>query len=733
MLYKFRDTTPINTDPVTATGEIVTVDASDEITDLVGVVASIEPIQSGSGTPSPANIRPISGHTECITYVSPTTSETDATTYTTDLGRTVYGGTLDVVSGVLNVTHANIASYNGETLPSTWISDRDVYSSGATPTTGAQVVYKLSSAQTYQLTAQEMELLIGQNNLWVSTGDVSVTTKKTIDRVWLPSEAVSVDGQYLENVVDGYRTLYTQGRESLEVELDTYSVGTADGETYKSKRYPARTIKVGFQLIAPDNWEFRRRFNQLNNLLSLDEADFIFNDETDKFFAGIPRFNCEVDAGENSVKGEWEIYCAYPFKRTVEPVTLTMADAVVTDTSATFTIDYKGGQPARPVLRATFAGANSGGDSSEDGDCGFVAFLDEDENIIQLGNPDVIDRDQYASAVNLINKSFVNTTGWTASGTTVKNIKDTYWMKGKGQTQSYASLGSNASLSKATDGAVNLKVSLVHRLCVNSARQTGTFGVRAKDANGNIVCGFQIRKIGNGTTAKVEYIVGGSVKGSDNIDISYYNTHFGYCKRTPVYVKETYQVPTTQTTRIMVKVGRRKKKKKYKTISKTVWVKKVRTVQKGWNYTQSNLNSMLTKKGDSITFKIGNLPSRTYKAPTLNQTVSTTLQMFGTGNFNTNAVHSVIFRRETGAIFAEQPNVFTAGDVVEADCNDATVQIYRDGSVGGSLEPQYGALGNDWENFKLHNGYNVIRAVWSDWVNPTYKPSIEIEYNEVFI
>ena len=51
---------------------------------------------------------------------------------------TVYGGSLDLTTGVLKVTDANIASYAGETLPSTWISDRDVYAVGTTPTTGAR-------------------------------------------------------------------------------------------------------------------------------------------------------------------------------------------------------------------------------------------------------------------------------------------------------------------------------------------------------------------------------------------------------------------------------------------------------------------------------------------------------------------------------------------------------------------------------------------------------------------
>ena len=95
-------------------------------------------------------------------------------TVTIDLDGTRYGGTLDVTTGVLTVTDANIASYNGETLPSTWISDRDVYASGTTPTTGAQVVYKLATPTTVQLTANEVSTLLGQNNIWNDCGDTDV-------------------------------------------------------------------------------------------------------------------------------------------------------------------------------------------------------------------------------------------------------------------------------------------------------------------------------------------------------------------------------------------------------------------------------------------------------------------------------------------------------------------------------------------------------------------------------
>ena len=73
-------------------------------------------------------------------------------TYTAELPETIYGGELDWITGVLTVTHGQIASYAGETLPGEWISDRDVYAPDATPTTGAQVAYKLAEPYTIQLT-----------------------------------------------------------------------------------------------------------------------------------------------------------------------------------------------------------------------------------------------------------------------------------------------------------------------------------------------------------------------------------------------------------------------------------------------------------------------------------------------------------------------------------------------------------------------------------------------------
>ena len=95
----------------------------------------------------------------------------NGSTITIQLGDTYYGGKLDVVSGVLSAV-PYYASYNGETLVGEWISDRDKYEVGTTPTIGAQVVNIGATPIEVQLTPTAVSSLLGQNNLWADTGDV---------------------------------------------------------------------------------------------------------------------------------------------------------------------------------------------------------------------------------------------------------------------------------------------------------------------------------------------------------------------------------------------------------------------------------------------------------------------------------------------------------------------------------------------------------------------------------
>jgi len=190
------------------------------------------------------NICPISGHTEVTVIVAddaddPTVSED----YTTALGRTVYGGTLDVVSGLLTVTHDittltsdltwNTYTQGGAYIHRCTIADikvsghiRDYFSSHfnrasdiwaqieagqmrnysqnaynlefcLTPSTTSaqwkayldeqvangtpvQLYHYLATPQTYQLTPQQIQTLVGQNNVWSDAGEVEVTYKADV-------------------------------------------------------------------------------------------------------------------------------------------------------------------------------------------------------------------------------------------------------------------------------------------------------------------------------------------------------------------------------------------------------------------------------------------------------------------------------------------------------------------------------------------------------------------------
>lgn len=149
---------------------------------------------------------------------------------------TVYGGTLDVINGVLTVTMASVDlgtlewtanTRNGRTrfatvslrdvaakptttqertaflcselepdsAPIAWLptsknstisfySDATLYAlyddapdaaAFTTAMSGVQLVYKLATPVTYQLTASEVTTLLGENNLWADTGDTTLT------------------------------------------------------------------------------------------------------------------------------------------------------------------------------------------------------------------------------------------------------------------------------------------------------------------------------------------------------------------------------------------------------------------------------------------------------------------------------------------------------------------------------------------------------------------------------
>ena len=101
------------------------------------------------------------------------------------------------------------------------------------------------------------------------------TTERATDTN-LGAESLKINGEYIEDLIPGYLTLYTSGRELLECEIATQVIGNKDGADYRGKRYPSRTITVGYQLCTSSEKEFREAYNKLNRVLNVEQAQLIF-------------------------------------------------------------------------------------------------------------------------------------------------------------------------------------------------------------------------------------------------------------------------------------------------------------------------------------------------------------------------------------------------------------------------------------------------------------------------
>lgn len=246
-----------------------------------------------------------------------------------------------------------------------------------------------------------------------------IDTTEVQEEIALPAEALMLNGEYLENLIPGYRTLNVQGREALSPELSTYNTGVRDGSTLQSRRFPDRIIIVKYQIIAESNEAYREAYNQLGGILNVENAELIFADEPDKFFTGTPSTIREVDPGSNAVVGEFEILCADPFKYSVLEYE---AEPDLDENS--ILLDYNGTYKAFPTLEADFYNEEDIAEDGEtetaltgSGDCGYVAFFTEDEKMIQLGDPDEVDGEEgaYAKSQTLVNQSFKKSTSWGSS------------------------------------------------------------------------------------------------------------------------------------------------------------------------------------------------------------------------------------------------------------------------------------------------------------------------------
>lgn len=498
----------------------------------------------------------------------------------------------------------------------------------------------------------------------------------------LPSEALSLNGLYIENLIPGYQTLSVSGRELLGSEVESIQIGSSDGKRYNRKRFPDRVITVQYLLICPDNETFREAYNKLNHILNVEQARLIFADEQDKYFIGTPEGADSVPAGRNSITSSFDIYCADPRKYSIDET------EVSPNADGEFIIDYQGTEKAFPILEATMNGDN-----------GFVGFVNDRERILQFGNPDETDGEDYKQSEQLATlesfRTLADDPGHSVMHPQIimNGTLDITYIPANTRFPNCFRLASTASVANQWHGGMRTLVLppdsegdlgaksfycwLDHWIETGLNGQTGLQSISFLTDDDQIICGYNLFKNDmTGNSAMCEMWVN-----NKPVKLIYY---------TPSYLD--HQNP----------------------------------------YNNGRGYSDLLKEGDRVKFYwFGTYPE--FRDPAIADMVCTKIQVafaqYGTRNLATqyvtrNYLRSIDFYKYYVEKWRDVPNQFMAGDTFSANCRTGEVLV-RDLPAAG-----LGALGNDWEEFYLTPGVNQIKCLHSEWAE---KPDFKLKYREAYL
>lgn len=550
----------------------------------------------------------------------------------------------------------------------------------------------------------------------------------------LPTEAVKINGSYIEDLIGGYKTLYVGGRESLAKEIALYDETKADGSMISFSRFPAREIVVGFQLISDSASDFRDSFNTLNTLLNVENAEIIFADEPDKYFIGNPIMSADIEPGHMNVTGEYIIYCEDPFKYSLteegpilissaydttgaDPYDDTMtyeegdmvkhADGDImklyectTDidtpepwtighwrevTAAAFVANNDGGYKAYPRFVANFAeDETEEGEVGTDGNSGFIQFakvLDEATRYrIQFGDDEAeLPVGGVGFDVSFTKNTlggFANTsTNITVGSTTFKDTANVSTSTSGIKPKYGTSTGWHGSLiTRSVTAADNFTLSFKQLAYLTDKAQTLGFMAVCLDSNNNVIAGVRYRKSSKASyNGVIDYIIGGTVKKTAKKQNFAKTGPYGYTKKTK---------------------------------------KKASKIRNGESY--------IKRSGSVIKIKLAGDSKVSYFYPDSTPAVAKVGFFFVKNASSPNPAANYLRKAKFDA--SDTENAFTSGCTLEVDCSDASVLL---DSVPA---PELGDVGNEWSDFYLDVGPNTIFAAWSDWTQ--IPPLLEMYYQK---
>jgi predicted phage tail component-like protein len=496
----------------------------------------------------------------------------------------------------------------------------------------------------------------------------------------LPSGAFKINGQFLESLVPGYHTLNAYNKWTLEKQIATVETAVRSGSIFTGSRYPARHIEIEYYIEGDDWNDLQSSYTTLMRVLDVENAEIIFNGEPDKFVRGSFVVPDDIEGTDTTRNGTFEIVCVDPFKYSTAEYT---ANAV----SKQFNITYNGTYRGYPTFVTQFANTeNASGESTSTNECGFVGFVNQREKILQFGDPNETDWADVAYPATVpVNRSFKSNTGWTVNGSQVltgtqvgsfMNISPTgqkpYTYPG---TYSTGTNYHGPSLSYLITGETppigkNFNFTWSQKFTASASQFGGFECILWHNESGTrtMVGALRLIKKTRDQRCDMYFYVGSTTA-------VYHATD--WCKNIGTWS--------------MKKIGGRIDfESKYFSM--------------GW--TNSAIEDLIANE---ITFHF--MKNGTKSEMDANYLYSCKLQRFAFDNYE------------------DVKNIFAPGDVLTVNTSDASVYL-DDGSA--TIPATYlGALGNDWEDFYLTPGNNLIGVDYSDFT--TDAPTFTIKYRERFI
>lgn len=504
---------------------------------------------------------------------------------------------------------------------------------------------------------------------FVDTGEVGSENS-------LPSEALQIDGEYIENLIDGYRTLYVSGRELLESEITDREIDRISGSEYLESRNTTRNITVGYQLLCKTTREFRDKFNKLSSILSKEQVKLIFADEPDKYFIGTKSSVGDVEPGRMNVKGEFTFYCCDPRKYSSAEKQF---PGVHQDGYQTITIQNNGTEWADVDYEITHNHEN-----------GFIGLVSQ-YGTIQLGKVEETDLEDYEASETLINDIFSpSTSGWVLNNATTVHVVSEHKQTGNlaitNGTGGYALRVTNYGAgeqwhgpswtkqvpmdSNGHTGSKNCTLSWHHYFTTSTFNNRGVIQFLMTDRNKRNVAAMTFFKneLGN-NKGYAEFFVNGINRGKIEFDCSWDNPRTGQ------------------------KAGR----------------------------------SSISKFGERFEFNV-NGEVKPFTVPEMKDIEVTEISIFigvwGSGEgIGENHVYSIEFTSHSVDAQRDVPNRFQAGSVVQI--NGESTKVYVDGVASAGHE----VTGTSYP--KVPPGTTEVQFYYSDFSDPP--PTIRAKIREVYL